>query len=441
MTDGCPRPPDPGCRARRPPGDRRTGRGPGGHPARPRGDALAGRLSTPTSPDPIEALRRLVLGGGKRLRPAFCHWGFVAGGGDPDDPAVVDAGAAFELLQAFALVHDDVMDGSARRRGAPTVHRAFEASHDEAGWRGEGRRFGEGVAILVGDLAHVYADQLLPDGPPEVAAIWDELRIELNIGQYLDVLGTARRRPRPGRRSPDRPLQVRQVHDRAAAAPRRRAGRSLRRPGSGAVRLRRPARRGVPAPRRHPRRLRRRGRTRQAGGRRPARGQAHAAAGDRRRALRLGGASAARPRRLARPRADDVARLQQLIVGTGALAEVEPTIDRSRRPGRRRPGRGPDPRRRPPRPSPTWPRSSPGAPPDARRRYEAAGPRRRLPRTRPRRRAGRGSGLGGGDAEGVGQGQRDHARLVGHGLEPGRAHHRGHDSGVSRPENCRARRA
>jgi len=143
--------------------------------------------------DPIEALRRLVLGGGKRLRPAFCHWGFVAGGGDPADPVVVDAGAAYELLQAFALVHDDVMDGSGRRRAAPTVHRWFEAIHDEAGWRGEGRRFGEGVAILVGDLAHVYADQLLPVGPPDVAAIWDELRIELNIGQYLDVLGTARR--------------------------------------------------------------------------------------------------------------------------------------------------------------------------------------------------------------------------------------------------------
>lgn len=143
--------------------------------------------------DPIEALRRLVLGGGKRLRPAFCHWGYVAAGGDPDDPAVVDAGAAYELLQAFALVHDDVMDGSGRRRAAPTVHRWFEAVHDDAGWRGEGRRFGEGVAILVGDLAHVYADQLLPAGPPDVAAIWDELRIELNVGQYLDVLGTARR--------------------------------------------------------------------------------------------------------------------------------------------------------------------------------------------------------------------------------------------------------
>ena len=71
---------------------------------------------------PLESLRSLVMGGGKRLRPAFCFWGYLAAGGDPDDPQVIEAGAAFEMLQAFALVHDDVMDGSATRRRRP--HRA-----------------------------------------------------------------------------------------------------------------------------------------------------------------------------------------------------------------------------------------------------------------------------------------------------------------------------
>jgi geranylgeranyl diphosphate synthase type I len=142
---------------------------------------------------PLESLRRLVLGGGKRLRPAFCHWAHVGAGGDADDPRVVDAGAAFELLHAFALVHDDVMDGSALRRGAPTAHLDFAAEHGVGGWRGEGRRFGEGVAILIGDLAHAYADRLLRGAPAAALDVWDELRIELNVGQYLDVLGTARR--------------------------------------------------------------------------------------------------------------------------------------------------------------------------------------------------------------------------------------------------------
>jgi geranylgeranyl diphosphate synthase type I len=147
---------------------------------------------TPDLVEPLDALRSLVMAGGKRLRPAFCFWGFVGAGGDPDDAIVVDAGAAFELLQAFALVHDDVMDGSATRRGFRTAHLAFADRHALAQWRGEGRRFGEGVAILIGDLAHVYADLLLRDAHREVLDVWDELRIELNVGQYLDILGTAR---------------------------------------------------------------------------------------------------------------------------------------------------------------------------------------------------------------------------------------------------------
>jgi geranylgeranyl diphosphate synthase, type I len=143
--------------------------------------------------EPLRSLQRLVDAGGKRLRPAFCYWGFVGAGGDPQDSRVINAGAAFELLHAFALVHDDVMDGSDTRRGEVTAHVEFGELHRNGVWRGEARRFGEGVAILIGDLSHVYADLLL-DGAnmDEVAAIWHELRLELNIGQYLDMLGTAR---------------------------------------------------------------------------------------------------------------------------------------------------------------------------------------------------------------------------------------------------------
>ncbi|MGA9275359.1 polyprenyl synthetase family protein [Ilumatobacter sp.] len=138
---------------------------------------------------PIDEIRRLVLSGGKRLRPAFCHWGYVGAGGGTDDQIDIDAGAAFELMHAFALFHDDVMDDADSRRNQPTTHVVSEAQHAEHDWAGESRRFGEGVAILVGDLAFVYADQLLGPITPEASRIWNELRIELNIGQYLDILG------------------------------------------------------------------------------------------------------------------------------------------------------------------------------------------------------------------------------------------------------------
>src|SRR5262249_53461179 len=128
----------------------------------------------------------------KRLRPAFCQWAFVGAGGDPDSPLIVDAGAALELLHSFALIHDDIMDGSSTRRAMDTIHVRFEERHALDGWRGEGRRFGEGVAMLVGDLAFVYADMLLAAAPAAAVAVFTELRVEVILGQYLDLVGTAR---------------------------------------------------------------------------------------------------------------------------------------------------------------------------------------------------------------------------------------------------------
>jgi geranylgeranyl diphosphate synthase type I len=83
------------------------------------------------------------------------------------------------------------MDGSLTRRGEPTTNAKFEASHGENKLAGESRRFGYGVAILVGDLAYVYSDQLMRNASPQAWTIWNELRIELNFGQYLDMLGSA----------------------------------------------------------------------------------------------------------------------------------------------------------------------------------------------------------------------------------------------------------
>jgi len=141
---------------------------------------------------PLRALQDFVGAGGKRLRPAFCYWSFVGGGGDPDDETAMQACAALELLHTFALVHDDIMDGSARRRGRAAVHAAFTAEHEAGGWRGEARRFGDGAAILIGDLAFVYADQLLRPVSQDAHDVFDDLRLELCAGQYLDLAGTAR---------------------------------------------------------------------------------------------------------------------------------------------------------------------------------------------------------------------------------------------------------
>jgi geranylgeranyl diphosphate synthase type I len=136
-------------------------------------------------------LRDLVTGGGKRFRPAFCYWAFVGAGGDPLDAVVVDVCAAIEMVHACALVHDDVMDGAATRRGSPSVHQRFVDRHSATNAHGEPRRFGEGAAILIGDFAFVYADMLFASAPPAARPVYDDLRIELCVGQLLDLAGAA----------------------------------------------------------------------------------------------------------------------------------------------------------------------------------------------------------------------------------------------------------
>ena len=142
--------------------------------------------------EPLEQLSKIVLAGGKRLRPAFCYWAFVGAGGDPDSKEVVDAGAALEFLHTFALIHDDIMDGSFTRRGMDAVHVTFASRHRDARWQGESRRFGDGVGVLVGDLAFVYADLMLMGATRSAHDVFTELRLEVNMGQYLDISGAAR---------------------------------------------------------------------------------------------------------------------------------------------------------------------------------------------------------------------------------------------------------
>ena len=142
---------------------------------------------------PLSELTRLVAAGGKRLRPAFCYLAFVGVGGDENSKQLLDTQAALELLHASALLHDDIIDGSLTRRGEPTSHTRYITKHLDSKWAGEARRFGEGAVILIGDLAFVYADQLMTGVNPMTAKVWNEMRIEVNVGQYLDLLGSAQR--------------------------------------------------------------------------------------------------------------------------------------------------------------------------------------------------------------------------------------------------------
>jgi geranylgeranyl diphosphate synthase type I len=147
----------------------------------------------PTALGPVtDAVESLILGGGKRLRPAFAYWGYRGAGG-PDRPEVVAAVSALELVQASALIHDDVMDGSDTRRGEPAAHRRFAGLHRVNGWHGTAADFGTAAAILLGDLCLVWSDELLhssgldPVTLARARPVFDAMRTEVTVGQYLDV--------------------------------------------------------------------------------------------------------------------------------------------------------------------------------------------------------------------------------------------------------------
>lgn len=148
----------------------------------------------------IDLLVDFVSDGGKRMRPEFLWCGWRAGGGADTGPpadAALQVGAALEFLQACALLHDDVIDRSERRRGRPATHRAVAGHHAAAGLAGDPDHYGVSVAILLGDLALAWADDLFLDGAarldalPAAAPVWRAMRTEVLAGQLLDLAVTA----------------------------------------------------------------------------------------------------------------------------------------------------------------------------------------------------------------------------------------------------------
>lgn len=131
---------------------------------------------------------------GKLIRPRMAHWGWVAAGGLEHGRGydeLLRIGAALELLHCFALVHDDVMDASDTRRGQPSVHALARAEHLALGGLGDPQRYAENIAILVGDLLHSEADQVIGGLPAPLREAWRTMTIELMMGQGRDLVGAA----------------------------------------------------------------------------------------------------------------------------------------------------------------------------------------------------------------------------------------------------------
>lgn len=182
------------------------------------------REAAPEAVALVDALADLITAGGKRLRPALVHYSYLACGGD-EPRRVLPLALASEILHAYLLVHDDIMDHAEVRRGRPTAHASFRQRHHERGWRGDAADHGRSVGILVGDLAASYAFDLLtqveaePEQRRRLERCFATMSQEVIHGQYLELLMSFEEAPteadlrrvlqlKSGRYSVERPIQM-----------------------------------------------------------------------------------------------------------------------------------------------------------------------------------------------------------------------------------------
>lgn len=148
--------------------ERRTG---------PVDDVLAAELSGGRLRYLYEAARHLVEAGGKRLRPAILLLTAEAVDPDGDNRDRLPAAAAVELVHTLSLIHDDIVDDDAFRRGVPSVHVAWDRP----------------TGIVAGDLLYARAFELVADANAPAGARLASTRVlaracrRLSEGQARDM--------------------------------------------------------------------------------------------------------------------------------------------------------------------------------------------------------------------------------------------------------------
>lgn len=163
---------------------------------------VAGRCAAELDESGVEVAGDILVNfvtGGKCLRSTFMYLGWLAGAADSDE--ALFASASLELLHAFALLQDDVMDASSFRRGRPAAHVQFTQWHRKRQLSGPADRFGESAAILLGDLCLIWAEQMLRESGIEYRRLqqawprYDAMRTELALGQFADLANDVRDLP------------------------------------------------------------------------------------------------------------------------------------------------------------------------------------------------------------------------------------------------------
>ena len=120
-----------------------------------------------------EPVKYALSMGGKRIRPSLMLMAYNMFKDDPE--SILPTACAIETYHNYTLLHDDLMDNAAMRRGMPTVHVKWDAN----------------TAILSGDSMLVLAFQRMmqcaPDKLKPVLDLFTETSLEIGEGQQYDM--------------------------------------------------------------------------------------------------------------------------------------------------------------------------------------------------------------------------------------------------------------
>jgi geranylgeranyl diphosphate synthase, type I len=101
--------------------------------------------------DTLRYVKKFLLAGGKRLRPAFMYYGYLAAGGKEKEK-ILKASVSVELIHAYLLIHDDIIDNDCRRHNIDTVNYRYQKIAKKIPGVHSPESFGNSMAIIIGDM-------------------------------------------------------------------------------------------------------------------------------------------------------------------------------------------------------------------------------------------------------------------------------------------------
>ena len=117
----------------------------------------------------LKYFKKTILAGGKRIRPIMMYWGYVGAGGK-NHKAIIKASISIELIHAFLLIHDDIIDRDDLRRGKKTIHAKYRDYHKKFLVGDDSEHFGTSIGVISGDFVYSLGNQVLfaSDFAPEL---------------------------------------------------------------------------------------------------------------------------------------------------------------------------------------------------------------------------------------------------------------------------------